>query len=80
MGAQALWVRVVRPCAAGENSYDANGLFGGRGMKRKKTISVTPSSGNVFADLGLPNPEKRLRQAEAKLKAKKSKKPRGKSK
>jgi predicted XRE-type DNA-binding protein len=34
--------------------------------KRKPTksdIPVTPGSGNVFADLGLPNPEERLAKA-----------------
>ena len=31
-------------------------------MKNNK--KVTPSSGNVFADLGLPNPEERLAKAE----------------
>lgn len=35
-------------------------------MKDKKTkekINVTPSSGNIFADMGLPNPEERLLKA-----------------
>jgi predicted XRE-type DNA-binding protein len=33
--------------------------------KRKKDakIKVTPSSGNIFADIGLPNPEERLLKA-----------------
>jgi predicted XRE-type DNA-binding protein len=30
----------------------------------KKNKNITPSSGNVFADLGLPNPEERLAKAE----------------
>lgn len=28
--------------------------------KAKEKIKVTPSSGNIFADMGLPNPEERL--------------------
>jgi predicted XRE-type DNA-binding protein len=31
--------------------------------KRKTNIKVTPSSGNIFADMGLPNPEERLLKA-----------------
>jgi predicted XRE-type DNA-binding protein len=31
--------------------------------KRKINIKVTPSSGNIFADMGLPNPEERLLKA-----------------
>ncbi len=31
--------------------------------QRKAEISVTPSSGNVFADLGLPEPEEELAKA-----------------
>jgi predicted XRE-type DNA-binding protein len=31
--------------------------------KRKTKIKVTPSSGNIFADMGLPNPEERLLKA-----------------
>lgn len=31
--------------------------------KSKAKIKVTPSSGNVFADMGLPNPEERLLKA-----------------
>jgi predicted XRE-type DNA-binding protein len=30
----------------------------------KKNKNITPSTGNVFADLGLPNPEERLAKAE----------------
>jgi uncharacterized protein YfbU (UPF0304 family) len=33
----------------------------------KKKIKITPSSGNVFKDLELPNPEKLLLEAEIKL-------------
>ncbi len=33
-------------------------------MKMKKKIKCEESSGNVFADLGLPNPEKALAKAE----------------
>jgi predicted XRE-type DNA-binding protein len=40
-------------------------------MKRKQTpsklITVTRGSGNVFADLGLPNPEDRVAKAELAL-------------
>jgi predicted XRE-type DNA-binding protein len=32
-------------------------------MAKKSAISVTPGSGNVFADLGLPNPEEELAKA-----------------
>jgi predicted XRE-type DNA-binding protein len=32
--------------------------------KRVATISVTPSSGNVFADMGLPEPEEELTKAQ----------------
>ena len=32
-------------------------------MNRHDDCMVTPSSGNVFADLGLPNPEERLAKA-----------------
>jgi predicted XRE-type DNA-binding protein len=32
--------------------------------KRKKTQEVEESSGNVFADLGLPNPEEELTKAD----------------
>jgi predicted XRE-type DNA-binding protein len=32
--------------------------------KRKSQISVTPSSGNVFADMGLPEPEEELTKAQ----------------
>jgi predicted XRE-type DNA-binding protein len=32
--------------------------------KTKKVAAVQESSGNVFADLGLPNPEERLYKAE----------------
>ncbi|MPZ41672.1 MAG: XRE family transcriptional regulator [Rhizobiales bacterium] len=31
---------------------------------RKERIKVTPSSGNVFADMGLPEPEKELTRAQ----------------
>lgn len=31
--------------------------------KVKEKIKVTPSSGNIFADMGLPNPEERLLKA-----------------
>jgi predicted XRE-type DNA-binding protein len=31
--------------------------------KAKGKIKVTPSSGNIFADMGLPNPEERLLKA-----------------
>jgi predicted XRE-type DNA-binding protein len=31
--------------------------------KKKRKIKVTPSSGNIFADMGLPNPEERLLKA-----------------
>jgi predicted XRE-type DNA-binding protein len=31
--------------------------------KRKEKIKVIPSSGNIFADMGLPNPEERLLKA-----------------
>ncbi len=33
------------------------------GRKKLKEIPVTRGSGNVFADLGLPNPEERLAKA-----------------
>src|SRR6476660_3720589 len=38
-------------------------------MTKKKTApgSITASSGNVFADLGLPNPEQQLMKAELTL-------------
>jgi predicted XRE-type DNA-binding protein len=32
--------------------------------KRKSQISVTPGSGNVFADIGLPEPEEELTKAQ----------------
>jgi predicted XRE-type DNA-binding protein len=32
-------------------------------MKKKEDIRVTEGSGNVFADLGLPNPERELLKA-----------------
>jgi predicted XRE-type DNA-binding protein len=32
--------------------------------KRKGRIKVTPSSGNVFADIGLPEPEEELAKAQ----------------
>jgi predicted XRE-type DNA-binding protein len=32
--------------------------------KRKERIKVTPSSGNVFADMGLPEPEEELAKAQ----------------
>jgi len=32
-------------------------------MRRKKKIQAEASSGNVFADLGLPNPERELLKA-----------------
>jgi hypothetical protein len=32
--------------------------------KRKERIKVTPSSGNVFADLGFPEPEEELAKAQ----------------
>jgi predicted XRE-type DNA-binding protein len=32
--------------------------------KRKSQIPVTPSSGNVFADMGLPEPEEELTKAQ----------------
>ena len=31
--------------------------------KKRDDTSVTPSSGNIFADMGLPNPEERLMKA-----------------
>ena len=34
------------------------------GRKELKEIPVTRGSGNVFADLGLPNPEERLAKAQ----------------
>jgi predicted XRE-type DNA-binding protein len=34
---------------------------------RKHTARVTPSNGNVFADLGLPNPEQELLKAQLTL-------------
>jgi predicted XRE-type DNA-binding protein len=37
-------------------------------MKSTKKIKVTPSSGNVFADLGLPEAEDRLLKAQLALK------------
>jgi len=40
------------------------------GKKRKADIPVTPSSGNVFADLGFPEPEKTLAEYIAALPAK----------
>lgn len=44
--------------------YDTTGR-GGRNMKKKAgRIPVEQSSGNVFADLGLPNPEERLAKAD----------------
>jgi predicted XRE-type DNA-binding protein len=36
-------------------------------MKKKDDISVTESSGNVFADLGLPHPERELLKAQLML-------------
>lgn len=33
-------------------------------MKKKKSIEITPSSGNVFADLGIENSEEYLAKAE----------------
>jgi predicted XRE-type DNA-binding protein len=33
-------------------------------MERKRAIPVTASSGNVFADLGLPEPEEELTKAQ----------------
>lgn len=33
-------------------------------MKKNKNITITPSSGNVFADLGLSNPQERLAKSE----------------
>ncbi len=33
-------------------------------MNHKSTLKITKSSGNVFADLGLPNPEECLAKAE----------------
>lgn len=35
----------------------------------KPAIEVTPSSGNVFADLGLPDADEKLKQAEARVAA-----------
>jgi hypothetical protein len=32
-------------------------------MKAPSPVRITESSGNVFADLGLPNPEQELRKA-----------------
>lgn len=32
--------------------------------KRKERIQVTPSSGNVFADIGMPEPEEELAKAQ----------------
>ncbi len=34
------------------------------GKKRTERIEVTPSSGNVFADMGLPEPEEELAKAQ----------------
>ena len=34
---------------------------------RRRIVGVTPSSGNVFADLGLPNPEQELLKAQLTL-------------
>lgn len=34
------------------------------GREAVQEVTVTRSSGNVFADLGLPNPEERLRKSE----------------
>jgi predicted XRE-type DNA-binding protein len=34
---------------------------------RKKNLAVTPGSGNLFADLGLPHPEQELLKAELTL-------------
>ncbi len=31
--------------------------------KKRSKIKVTPSSGNIFSDMGLPNPEERLLKA-----------------
>ena len=39
-------------------------LSGDKGQGVEGEISVEPSSGNVFADLDLPNPENRLSDAE----------------
>jgi predicted XRE-type DNA-binding protein len=37
----------------------------GKGKRKKETVEkVTPSSGNVFADLGIPNAEEYLAKAE----------------
>jgi predicted XRE-type DNA-binding protein len=33
-------------------------------MAKKPVISVTPSSGNVFADIGVPEPEEELAKAQ----------------
>ena len=33
-------------------------------MAKKPSISVTPSSGNVFADIGVPDPEEALAKAQ----------------
>lgn len=38
-----------------------------RQRKKHGKVRVTESSGNVFADLGLPDPEKRLAEAESRL-------------
>jgi len=39
-------------------------LVGGIEVKKTaKTIDVEEGSGNFFADLGLPNPEERLRES-----------------
>ena len=35
-----------------------------RGSKMERDVEATLSSGNVFADLGLPNPEERLLKAQ----------------
>jgi predicted XRE-type DNA-binding protein len=37
------------------------------GKKREERITVTESSGNVFADLGLPEPEEELAKAQLAL-------------
>ena len=33
-------------------------------MAKRPSISVTPSSGNVFADIGVPDPEEALAKAQ----------------
>ena len=36
-----------------------------RRTRKQQAITVTPSSGNVFADIGAPEPEKELAKAHA---------------